>query len=268
MTLDFHVPPDPRLTVKAQPQRAVRGREVEFPSLSLPVLPCRRSPGLVRVTAFGPRPQPAQELTVSFPEGFLTANRREVAAPASDDRVKRQDQVRLPSRLVVRDDFSEPAMMPVNRLRVGLDEGLETEPGRAYGILADVAPQEVEAPCSSVAVERMDYARFTRLQFQPHAVEFLSDEGLAVLYYLSVRVYDHQSISVADHRRSIPLAGKRPFDALFQTVQRNVGQQGREWPALRGSFLRRKPFPLVHYPSLQPGPDLASERRAGGRLLE
>ncbi len=41
-----------------------------------------------------------------------------------------------------------------------------------------------------------------------------------------------------------------------------------EWPALRGSFLCREPFPLVHSPRLQPGPHLASERRAGVHLLE
>ena len=119
--------------------------------------------------------------------------------------------------------------MPVNRLRAGLDDSLEPEPGGAYGILADVTPQEVEAHCSSVAVERMDDARFTRLQFQPHAFEFLRDDGLTLLYGLAVRVEDHQIIRVADHRRSMPLAGKRPFDALLQTMQGNVGQQGREY---------------------------------------
>jgi hypothetical protein len=69
----------------------------------------------------------------------------------------------LSGRLVLCDDFSNPAVMPVNRLRAGLDESLETEPGRAYGILANVAPQEIKAHCSSVSVERMDNARFTRL---------------------------------------------------------------------------------------------------------
>jgi hypothetical protein len=141
--------------------------------------------------------------------------------------VERQDQVRLPGRLVLGHDCSNPAMVPVNRLRAGLDEGLEAEPGRAYGILADVAPQEVEAHRPSVTVERMDDARFTGLQFQPHAFEFLGDDCLALLYGLTVRVEDHQIIGVADHCRSMPLAGKRPFDALLQTMQGNVGQQGR-----------------------------------------
>jgi len=43
---------------------------------------------------------------------------------------------------------------------------------------------------------------------------------------------------------------------------------GRKWPALRCSFLSRKPFPLVPSPRLQPSPDLASEWWAGGPLLE
>jgi len=47
-----------------------------------------------------------------------------------------------------------------------------------------------------------------------------------LLYYLSVRVENHQIIGVTDHRRRVPLAGKRPFDALLQPVQSNVGQQG------------------------------------------
>src|SRR5262245_22979595 len=117
------------------------------------------------VTSFGPRPEPVQELAVRLPEGLMTANRGEVATPAADDRIQRQDELRLAGRLVLGDDFSNPAMMPVNRLRAGLDESLEPEPGGADGILADVAPQEIKAHCSTVAGEGMDNARFTGLQF-------------------------------------------------------------------------------------------------------
>jgi hypothetical protein len=223
---------------------------------------------VLRVTAFGPRPEPVQELAVRLPKGLVTANRGEVTTPAADDRIQRQDEVRLAGRLVLSDDFSHPALMPVNRLRAGFDDSLETKPGRADGILAKVAPQEIKAHCSTVAGERMDHARFTRLQFQPHAFEFLREEGLALLYYLSVGVKNHQIIGVTDHRRSVPLAGKRAFDALLQPVQSNVGQQGGEGTALGSSLLSREPFPLVHDPSLQPRPDLASERRAGVQLLE
>src|SRR5262245_32808276 len=109
-------------------------------------------------------------------------------------------------------------MMPVNRLRAGLDDGLETEPGGADGILGDVAPQEIKAPCAAVAGEGMDTARFTRLQFQPHPFEFLPEEHLALRSYLAVRVEHHQILGVAVPRRSMPLAGNRPFAALFQTV--------------------------------------------------
>jgi hypothetical protein len=147
---------------------------------------------MLRVTSFGPCPKPVQELAVSLPAGLMTANRWEVATPAADDRVEREDEVRLAGRLVLGDDCSQPALMPVNRLRAGLDEGLETKPGRADGILANVTSQEVKAPCSSIAGERVDNARFTRLQFQPHAFQFLREEGLALLYYLSVRVEHHQ----------------------------------------------------------------------------
>jgi len=164
---------------------------VELPAFAPPVLARRRSPSVLGVTSFGPRPEPVQELAVRLPKGLVTANRGEVATPAADDRIQRQDQVRLSGRLVLGDDFSHPAMMPVNRLRAGFDDSLETEPGRADGILANVAPQEIKAHCSTVAGERMDNARFTRLQFQPHAFEFLSEEGLALLYYLSVGVEDH-----------------------------------------------------------------------------
>jgi hypothetical protein len=48
---------------------------------------------------------------------------------------------------------------------------------------------------------------------------------------LAVRVEHHQIIRVADHRRSVSLAGKRPFAALLQTVQSHVGQQGGEHAA-------------------------------------
>ena len=213
---------------------------MELSTFSLPVLPRRRSPGFVRVTSVGPRPQPAQQLAVSSPEGFLTANCREVAAPPSDDRIERQDEVCLSGRLVLRDDFSNPALMPVNRLRAGFADSFEAEPGRADGILSDVVTQEVEAHCPSVTVERVDDAGFTRLQFQPHAFEFLRDEGLALLYGLAVRVENHQIIGVADHRRRGLLAGKRPFDALLQTVQSNVGQQGREYSSYtKETFDRR-----------------------------
>ena len=218
VTLHFHVPLDACLTVKAQPQCAVRGREMELPPFSPPVLARRRSPGVLRVTALGPRPEPVQELTVRLPEGLVTANRGEVTTPTADDRIERQDEVRLSGRLVLGNDFPPPAMMPVNRLRAGLEDGLETEPGGADGILAEVAPQESKAPCSAVAGERMNNARFPRLQFQPPTFEFLREDGLTLLYGLAVRVEHHQIISVADHRRSMPLAGKRPFDALFQPV--------------------------------------------------
>jgi hypothetical protein len=100
--------------------------------------------------------------------------------------------LRLPGRLVLGHDFSNPAMMSVNRLRAGLDEGFEAEPGRAYGLLADMAPQEVEAYRPSVTVERMDDSCFTGLQFQPPAFEFLRDDCLALLYGLAIRVEDHQ----------------------------------------------------------------------------
>ena len=223
VTLDFHVSLDARLTVKVQSQRAVRGRKVELSAFSLPVLPRRRRSGFVRVTSVGPRPEPAQQLAVSFSEGFLTADCREVTTPAADDRIKRQDEGRLSGRLVLRHDFSNPALMPVNRLRAGLDDSLETEPGHADGILSDVVTQEVAAHRPSVTVERVDDAGFTRLQFQPHAFEFLRDESLTVLYGLSVRVENHQIIGVADHRRRGLLARKRPFAALLQTVQGHVG---------------------------------------------
>jgi hypothetical protein len=100
-----------------------------------------------------------------LPEGLVTANRGEVATPAADDRIQRQDEVRLSGRLVLCHDFSNPAMMPLHRLRARFDDRLETESGRAYRILADMAPQEVKAHCSAVAGERMGNARFTRFQF-------------------------------------------------------------------------------------------------------
>jgi hypothetical protein len=127
-----------------------------------------------------------------LPEGLVTADRGEVPAPAADDRIQRQNEVRLPGRLVLGDNVSNPAMMPVNRLRAGLDESLEPASGRADGILANGAPQELNAHRPSVPVERMGDARFTRLQFQPHAFEFLREEGLALLYGLSVRMEHHQ----------------------------------------------------------------------------
>lgn len=83
------MPRDARLTVKAQSQRAVRGREVELPTVSPPVLAHRRSPGVLRVTAFGPRPEPVQELAVRLPKGLVTTNRGEVTTPAADDRIQR-----------------------------------------------------------------------------------------------------------------------------------------------------------------------------------
>jgi len=220
------------------------------------------------VTASGPRPESVQKLAVRLPEGLVTTNRGEVATPAADDRIQRPDEVCLSGRLVLGDDFSHPAMMPVHRLRARFDDSLETKPGRADGILATVAPQEIKAHCATVAGERMDNARFTRLQFQPHTFEFLREEGLALLYYLSVWVENHQIIRVAFPRRSVPLAGKRPCDALLQPVQGNVGEQGGEGTTLGSALLRREPLPLVHAPRLQPRPDLASEPRAGVHLLE
>jgi hypothetical protein len=168
---------------------------------------------------------------VSLPEGLVTANRGEVATPAADDRIERQDEVRLSGRLVLCPDFSKPALLPLHRLRARVEDRLETESGRAYRILADMAPQEVKAPCSAVAGERMDNARFTRLQFQPQAFEFLREDGLTLLYYLSVWMEDHQIIRVADPRRSVLLVGKRPFDPLLQTMQGNVGEHGRAHPS-------------------------------------
>src|SRR5262249_13306662 len=153
VTLDFQVPLNAGLTVQAQPQCAVRGREVEFSSFSPPVLARRRSPGVIRVTSFAPRSQPVQELAVRLPEGLVAASRGEVAPPTADDRIQRQNEVRLAGRPVLGDDFSHPAILPVNRLRARLDEGLETEPGCADGILAHVTPQEVKAHGSSVAGE-------------------------------------------------------------------------------------------------------------------
>lgn len=117
-------------------------------------------------------------------------------------------------------------------------------------------------------MERVDDAGFTRLQFQPSTFEFLRDESLAVLSSLSVGVENHQLLGVAAHRRRGLLVGKRPVDALLQTVSGKVGQQGGAGTTVGSSFLRRAPFPLVHAPRLQPRPDLASAQRAGVHLLE
>jgi hypothetical protein len=218
VTLHFHVLLDVRLTVKAPPPRAVRGRKVELAAFALPVLPRRRRSGFVRVASVGPRPEPAQELAVRLPEGFLTADCREGTTPAADDRIERQEELRLAGHLVPCADFSPPALVPVNRLRAGLDESFEPEPGPADRILPEVVTQEVAAPCPSVTVERVDDARFTRFQFQPQAFEFFREESLALLCGLSVRVEHHQILGVADPRRRGLLARKRPFDALLQTM--------------------------------------------------
>lgn len=191
VTLDFHVPRDARLTVNAQSQRAVRGREGGKFHFSPPVLARRRSPGVLRVTSSGPRPEPAQQLAVRLPAGLVTTNRGAVATPAADDRIERPEAVRLSGRLVLGDEFSHPAMVPVHRLRAGVDDSLATAPGRADGRLANMASQEVKAPCSSVAGERMDKARFTRFQFQPPTFEFRREDDLTLLYYLSVWVENH-----------------------------------------------------------------------------
>jgi hypothetical protein len=53
-----------------------------------------------------------------------------------------------------------------------------------------------------------------------------------------------------------------PTEQTFPLCKRSKGT------ALRGAFLGREPFPLVHDPCLQPRPDLASEPRAGVHLLE
>jgi hypothetical protein len=140
------------------------------------------------MTPLDPRPHSVQELAISFLDGLLTAARREVAAPPSADRVKRQAQRRLPGRLVLSHDLSSSAMMPVNRFRAGFDEGLEAKPGRADGILSDVTPQEVEAHHPCVLLECVDDGRFTRLQFQPHAFECPRHACLAWLYCLAVWV--------------------------------------------------------------------------------
>src|SRR5437870_4844741 len=47
-----------------------------------------------------------------------------------------------------------------------------------------------------------------------------------------------------------------PLDQTFPLCKRSTRT------ALRGSFLGREPFSLVHTPSLHPRPDLASEQRA------
>lgn len=61
-----------------------------------------------------------------------------------------------------------------------------------------------------------------------------------MLYDLSGGVKNHQILGVAFPRRSLPLAGKRPFDALRQPVQRNGGQQGGEGTLSGVGFLSCK----------------------------
>src|SRR5262245_37463258 len=207
--------------------------------------------------AWVPEKRPSSELliqsVVEQMERLCADHRTIVIGPASDDRVKDADQVRLLGRLMLTDQRRQRRPVAFHRLLTWSDERFEATSLRrivlARSVLTHLKTKKVEACFTRDFFKRVGDARLLLTQLQAAALQPCLRQVATLFDDGSVPVEDHQIVRVSDDL-GLPMellarvfrVPSRPgwkvrANKRFESVQRDVRQQWRRdaplWCAAR-----------------------------------
>ena len=94
----------------------------------------------------------------------------------------------------------------------------------------------------------------------------MADEAVSGLSFPTAITQDHEVVGVSDHGRLLAVRVEARSDLGLQPVQGDVGEKGRDDPALWGARCRGAPPAVAYDAGLEPLPDQPLVRRDGPQL--
>ena len=253
---DFHVTPDAdfRWVYQLQPERFPAGRpfagvcrEPVPASQWMPVTLDQPSGAFAGVPASGPTPEAVPQGPFHFLERPLRHNVAMVVGPTPDDGVELTYQVGLAESAILANQLPHLFQERVRVFLGRLDEQLAA-------ILAEVLSEEVK-PLLDVRD-----AGFLWRELQAPVAQELLDQWLDFVFqHFLGRAGDDEVVRISDEVylwadgssvRILP--GEVLLQEWFQSVQSQVGQCGRDNPALWRSSLRGEDDSIFHEPGFEP----------------
>jgi len=253
---DFYMPPSGCFACMRQAKpyrRAVRlsaghcRKRWVSPHHSVPVSPRDPSSRAVGVPTFGPYSETRPDDSFCFPEGFRCDHVAMIVSPSPNNRVEQSYQIFLFGRTVPTDNRPNLFKEGVRVLLRRLDQELAA-------IFADVLAQEVES------LFDVRDASFLWRELQAPVVQKLLNQRLDFVFqqFLGAAGNDEViRVSYEAHFRIAPLPlDHSPAEFLlqqpFQSIQCQVGQRGRDYPALWRSRLSGEEGSILDEASFQP----------------